>query len=1019
MTSAFEGRITIVETNFRIMDITGLPDSYIQEDSTISYVSYIHFTTPEIASSTTQTFSYKLISKIFAGDQYFIPHKITKQSNNHEGSAQIGIATFPIDYKPIPFPGRNHKTASALLQNYADSLILTIFPLETASPEIEACNLFTSQSLYIEDSLIFDIPNYCIYNHKFQGGIIVEPGGIIIIEDGASLVIDSQYIRSCNKMWKGFYVKKGGTLSIQNCIIENAQYGIQAERGSTIIAFQNVFLNNYIGLYISLYAHQNSPEDPSFSYVNLRTFANNLFIGSGEMLPGYAGQQPAPGSIPYAGIEANYVSSLIIPGDPESGYANMFENLSNGIIARHSSLYVGNTFFKDIVKDAQSPLLQQGFGIHVQNGKLTKIEGNTIGSFPPYSSHFYNVDVAIQSSGGHLDVSGQDIQNCRKGIVVASTKNRIIQIRDNFISSNHKGIEVFPITPLLGEIEDNSIYVTNQSEINACIEINDFPIPSGWKVNNNYLSLDGAGYGILHRVGYDLEVFENTIDLVPYTDKMSYGIQMEGSKNASIYCNLIKGTSQSVSSKKTTGIQATSSDDFTISCNDVDELGFGINFAGMNTSSRLRGNNFGNDHWDGLLLGRYPNDGNAVIGRQVHSGNTWEGDQEDFLHFAAIHLGPQALVSRSLFFIDTTTTLGINVSPPSDSSATDWFIFNDDSDTTFLCSVDSTCLNGVGSTTNLTNWDSLDLEIAQHNLGFEYFDNPLSWSGRLHTYHRLHMANIAGYPSELVDFLEVEASQNIGLFSRSLDSMSAILLCSGAYEEGLTEFPQRFFGKLTEFLFLDSLLLNDRSNDSIAEEMVFLLDSIAIFGYSFNLKDSIIQAHSSARLENLLADIESIPADSTWEEKLQFALLSSALFAKLDSLASSTDIFELASVCPDRYSDAVFYARSLIRVDSLQNYYDDGNLCTALFPRSENTPIRELPITISPNPTSSNFTVRSEMDISELQIFNVVGHRIYRIQSEGEKQLDCELSLFPPGMYYIITKSVSGQFGHGKLFKVD
>jgi len=210
-----------------------------------------------------------------------------------------------------------------------------------------------------------------------------------------------------------------------------------------------------------------------------------------------------------------------------------------------------------------------------------------------------------------------------------------------------------------------------------------------------------------------------------------------------------------------------------------------------------------------------------------------------------------------------------------------------------------------------------------------------------------------------------------------------------------------------------------RNNNNIADLMVLLLDSITIIGFDYNQEDYLIRACIDTRLDNLMDDLASISVDSIWVEKLQFTILASAMLAKTDSLSSQTDLFELASVCPDRYSDAVFYARSLIRVDSLQNYYDDENLCTTLYPRSENTVINDLTITISPNPASSITTVRSDMDMSDLQIFNVLGHRIYRIQSGGEKQLDYELASFPPGMYYIITKSVSGQLGHGKLFKID
>ena len=437
----------------------------------------------------------------------------------------------------------------------------------------------------------------------------------------------------------------------------------------------------------------------------------------------------------------------------------------------------------------------------------------------------------------------------------------------------------------------------------------------------------------------------------------------------------------------------------------------------MNTGSRLRGNNFSNEHWDGLLLGRYPDDGNAAIGPQSHYGNQWEEAEQSYQHFAAIHLGKQEIVANSRFFIDSTFN-GF-VTPPSDSSAVDWLVFVDDQDSTFVCIEDSICQNGIGSNTNFTSWDSLDLDLAQNNLGFEYFDHPLSWSGRLHVYHRLHDENLTNYPKNLVDFLEEAESQSIGYFSRSLDSLNTILKCSDTEEQLLTGYVQVVSDKIMEYLLLDSIFVLDSANDSIADAKDQLLDSIAILGQDFYVSDSIINIDIVSRLDNLIEDMESIEADSAWEEMLQFTLLSSAILAKTDTLSASTDMFDLASVCPDRYSDAVFHARSLIRVDSLINYYYDSDLCTSLYPRSENPEKMPYQIYLYPNPASNSVTVKSEITISHLDLINAYGQQIFRLYSSSEDQITCNVSILPAGLYYIIISSNSGRSAYGSFIKID
>lgn len=1012
-TGNFTGRIEYNSYDIVIVDDSDLPSIYL--DDTDPTQVFLYFDAGNIPYNTFKYFEYKVKINDYHAFSYNTKNRAYPTASPTNYGQEYLDLSGSISHSPI----FGVSYASEIMDEVATlNLILSLLPVTPlpGQSNLYACNPATKQSIYIDNLLIFDIPTYCFYNNGGSGGIAFGNGAQIRVESGSSLSIDNMTLASCDKMWKGIYVEKGGQLFLNNCQIVNAQYGIQAERGSKVWANGTIFQDNYVGLYVSPFQYAADPNHPEDSYVNIENFCANTFIGSGSLLPPYTGQIPTPGDLPFAGIEVNYLSSFVLPGTTSGGSssANAFENLSNGIIARNTSLCVGDAYFKDIEYDPQLFLKTQGYGIYILDGKYSKIEGNTQGFFPPYYSfHFENCDVGIYNSKGAIDVIGMTMNNVKEGIHVTNVKNGKIYIQDNTIYGSGKGILLHHCVPSKeGKIQYNTIDINGDGELASCIEMNDYPIPTHWNVAHNEIVLHDGKYAIINRSGDETIIMNNTISVDPYTEDDANGIFLDGTKHAIVTCNAIDGDIEPEEENYhlSNGIFFQGANSFNISCNEVSNFRFGIHASSMNSGgSLLRGNTIG-EQWDGLFLGS-----SAVIGSQPPNpdadkfpANIWIANPSDYYDFAAVHAGTAEIVALSPIYYDYNDNALFL--PPSIDASAKWFYR--DSGEPFLCEEDPTCPEGIGNL--VPSWDSLDIKLIAGDLGFSNFDRPLSWMGRFYTYRRLHNLPNITTPTAITTFLSNQQSLNIGKFSNSFDSLHYALKYYGSLESVLEQFPSNLSRIFTRINYLDSLLYTGRFNrDSISEIITERYDSIFLYERNFLMKDSIINSKLSVKIENAIDYIEAISPDSSWQEMLQFTLLEYLHLAKTDTLLSSTDLYDLALSCPDRYGDPVYHARSLIRVDSTINYFDDDNLCSYISPRSVSQEVHPLS-SLFPNPADNYINITAIHEILHLQVFTVSGISIPVTSQISGNAAIVDVSNIPSGIYYI--RSI-GKFGNMEVFK--
>ena len=995
--SAFLVRIAPEDIEFDYYDFGNLPDN---DPELIGDYDVIEFETPVLSNGQSISYNYSMIATTWAsGNAYTFIVRVTKKSNS-----VAGTHTYDLD----PTQNRNANLnsyiyASDIIDDYFNNAAL----LPVSGGANTACNSTTTQRVYVPNKIIFDVPNYCIYNHAGNGAIIMGAGAELIIEEGSTLFLKDAIIKSCDKMWKGIFVKKGGQLILSECIIENAQYGIRAERGAIISSYGSTFLNNYVGLYIPPLKYLSSPEAPVYSFVTLGHFYNNLFIGTEDLFPPYPGQTPTPESKPYAGILASNLSAFVLPGSVSSNYnANYFENLSNGIILDHASFEMSDAFFKNITSDPQINAAIQGYGIHIRNGKFARINGNTIGTTPPdYDYHFEHCNVGIYNDKGAITVAGMTMNDVGLGIELSNIRNRSIIVDDNYINATDIGLLLNLCIPTTGEVTNNVINVSGDGDAASCLEINDYPIPSLWNVENNYITVNDARYGILNRAGHQNAFMNNTIMVDPYTEDDAFGIYLDGTKSPLVTCNDLTGDIEPLESNfhMSSGIYFEGANNFDITCNEVTDFRYGIRVSSQNTGEGLlRGNTFG-DLWQGLFLGS-----TSIIGPQDHHGNIWDGTYYDF---AAVHEGvTNSIIQKSRFLIDSGDNLLFD--PSSISAAYNWF--TDESGISFTCDEEEICPEGIGHYSQLVAWDSLDLDVIAGNLGFEYFDNPLSWMSRFNTFRRLKGVSSILLPTPINTFLSTHRYLNIGKFSNAYDSLAVALKYNGGFLSVLEDYPAEISAYFDQINLLDSLILEDRNNDSLLNELILQHDSIYLLECNYLEKYSLISFSIESHTENAIDYILSISPDSSWQEHLQFTLLEFLDFAKNDSLTSSEDIFELAMNCPDKYGDPVYQARSLIRMDSTNRYYDNELMCDYINPRSVQTAYTPS-ILLSPNPATDEINITSTEEMTRIDIFDITGkQQLVPCQNDG-LFANCKTSSLTAGIYIIKIGCKSGKYSTHKI----
>jgi hypothetical protein len=98
--------------------------------------------------------------------------------------------------------------------------------------------------------------NFTIFNHRGVNAVQLAPGAEIIVQNGATLTIDTSMLRACGAgMWQGITVRPLGVLNILNkSIIQDAIETVTIENGAQYTITESIFQRNYRNLIVEPYA---------------------------------------------------------------------------------------------------------------------------------------------------------------------------------------------------------------------------------------------------------------------------------------------------------------------------------------------------------------------------------------------------------------------------------------------------------------------------------------------------------------------------------------------------------------------------------------------------------------------------------------------------------------------------------------------------------------------------------------------------------------------------------------------
>ncbi len=172
---------------------------------------------------------------------------------------------------------------------------------------------------------------------------------------GRLMVINSTLSNACTNMWRGIFNENGGSVIMNDAVIENAEFALELEKLTDTQIENTTFDKNYIGIYTK----------PQSSQTNFLSFYldNVTFNCSGVLIP----NSVTTASKSFAGIFFNTTDAVI-----EGASAKLiFQNLNIGICLISSNIYVKNSYFEKIQPDVTYGNIYDGREIaHFNNHRM-------------------------------------------------------------------------------------------------------------------------------------------------------------------------------------------------------------------------------------------------------------------------------------------------------------------------------------------------------------------------------------------------------------------------------------------------------------------------------------------------------------------------------------------------------------------------------------------------------------------------------------------------------------------------
>jgi len=892
-------------------------------------------------------------------------------------------------------------------------------------PPVQAAT--TPQFLYFEGDAVVDFASYTFA----QGSILYFDEGVeLTVPNGNSLEGLKSEFNGCERMWKGITVEGGGSLSIESCTVSGAQYAVQALHNSTLLIANNVFQDNYIGIYkpntmTALPEQVNQP----------LPIAGNTFEGTAAgLLPPYPGQVPAPGTSGLAGIVASNCNLLEV-GIGSTPNSNYFREVRNGLITFNTSLRLRGANISDLSGSFNPttvafPSAFANFHNLTGHGVFSGLNDNSAALVFIGYSHFEGLTRCTH------------IENQSGIATVNFALNSSIDTKDGLIVANHSGSTV------LKEVFDNNLefeqygvaglnstgaipFFVVRSNTLTQLDNNSYPFTAGVLLSNtispsssgdvrdNVIGMtDDNGHGVSLTFVDRVEVERN---LVAHTGSSTLikqegaGIHLsESGDNNNIRENTVTFNMQA-ERHNTRGIEVLNTAYTYLCCNTTDGHRTGLRFKGACPDTRYRQNDFF-DHDTGLRCEQ-----DAETGVQDHPGNEWLGS---YGTQKALHLGEdfEVLSSRYFFNPNTQSTIDPALDVQVPNSMISWF-FSVAGNAAENCSNDQDC--GQQRNPKLSRYDSTAVEGGYLETG-EYGPTR-DWRGRRSVYQKLQ-----AHPELLNDnplmatFWGEAADTPVATVGEMESGTQRLFALDSQAEAQLAENGAQLEGYLLSLAKLDSILNTELSPlDSIAyqaerTEFREMLEWALVqrYGWAADWYSSV-PAEASGLLN---AGGETAPAlQAAANEWTVFQILLEMTAATSPALSGEQwqTLLQIAQQCPDEGGKGVLHARTVLAAyESMA--YDDEVLCNPeqpfQAPSSGSTTVSEL--RAYPNPVQNSVTLQWQDAAQELSLYRADGQRVAHFDLlVTDRFLEVDLSTYPKGLYIAVVHLMDGSTQSVKVIK--
>ena len=838
--------------------------------------------------------------------------------------------------------------------------------------------------LYVNNSYIL---NKCTF--------YMEPNSEIIVNGPATLTLNSCTFVACrDEMWKGFNLNANSHLIAQRYTgltrdtrIYDALVGITSNSGADYQLNYVSMNRNFIDIDVKPFTGAAHPS----SLINCTFFCNTeIPVFCGSVTPHADATLFAPHSTEKTSIGINVLNNNLLNigqggGTPFNPKTNYFWDMNYGIVAQNSRLEVINNSFKNIYQiSGTSP---GGDGIHFRAnipsiGTYTK---NLHAQFNVYSKIAH---ASIYLFGGQVESTIHNEDMISPFGVLSNNLGRLytgpidacgyrpLHIFDNQILYTNSGIQLENSNMIITDIYSNTItgplFDPSTPVTSYGVYISGVTVANNnprFTIDNN--AIKGGRKGIWVQTiavptftaictpayTFARQIFRNYIYTVD-PDVTDYsGITLSLTTGVNTSYNVIRGlasfTTPSAADNK--GIFLDRAQSNPISCNNMNKLNKGLSYiANCNMSDKLAGNVF-----DTL---RY-----HIFGA---AGSTL-GNQ--------LSIGGQFPANRMLYLADATPLGAINNGGSS-------FVFKARTIPTLF---DPAARGGITTSTITLSYLPAMPIVSNFVCSGTWPDPPAEF-----TY--LRMAGEAWVIEHQEEEFAISLKANI---DTTLEEE----------EQGTKKMDEEL---LYTILKTDSVLLeNDTLLDfyeAVKDEHTGQLSSIKEF---IDLKDygaaeGMISALSSTN-ESEVANKQVYEILNQIEQREYYLLSDEEIELLLD----------LAAHCPNKYGQAVYSARVLIRTQNgYENYYwDDQEICSANIAyrkaaaKLEEKAQPEKDFIIYPNPATNelNFAIKNTADCGEnvqmsIEIRDILGNLVYvKLYTEFVATGKINIDILANGAYII------------------